>query len=112
MVQLQCGNASVPVFALSDGNKIPAIGLGTYQVAGDDVKNAVKNAIDCGYRHIDTAFLYKNEQEVGAAIREKIDEGVVSRSDMFVTTKVSKFFHRAIFVTQCHSSTLAMVKLS
>lgn len=53
------------------------------------MEKAVKDAIDSGYRHIDTAFFYKNEKEVGNAIREKIEEGVVERSDMFITTKVS-----------------------
>lgn len=53
------------------------------------MEKSVKDAIDSGYRHIDTAFFYKNEKEVGNAIREKIEEGVVERSDMFITTKVS-----------------------
>lgn len=48
----------------------------------------IKRAIDLGYRHLDTAFLYNNEQEVGEAIRDKIAENVISRSDIFVATKV------------------------
>lgn len=48
----------------------------------------MKKAIDVGYRHFDTAFLYNNETEVGEAIRDKISEGVITRSDVFVTTKV------------------------
>lgn len=58
------------------------------KVAGGAVEKAVKDAIDCGYRHIDTAFFYQNEEEVGNAVRQKIEEGVVERSDMFITTKV------------------------
>lgn len=49
---------------------------------------AVKAALDAGYRHIDTAYLYGNEKEVGRAIRDKIAEGVIRREDVFVTTKV------------------------
>jgi len=48
----------------------------------------VKEAIDLGYRHIDTAFFYNNEQEIGEAVREKIRDGTVTREDLFITTKV------------------------
>lgn len=54
----------------------------------------MKDAIDAGYRHIDTAFFYENEAEIGKAVREKIAEGVVKREDMYIVTKV----RRAIFI--------------
>jgi 2,5-diketo-D-gluconate reductase B len=66
-------------------NGIPAIGLGTYPLQGDDVYNAVRMAIDLGYRHIDTAQMYGNEAGVGRAIR---DCGV-ARSELFIVTKVN-----------------------
>lgn len=53
-----------------------------------DVERAVKDAIDLGYRHIDAAFLYGNEEAVGKAIREKIEDGTVLRKDLFITSKV------------------------
>lgn len=53
-----------------------------------EVKTAVKDAIDLGYRHIDTAFFYGNEKEIGEAVREKINDGTVTREDLFITTKV------------------------
>lgn len=49
----------------------------------------MKDAIDVGYRHIDTAYVYENEAEVGKAIREKIEQGLIKREDIFVTTKVN-----------------------
>lgn len=51
-------------------------------------RQAVEWAIDAGYRHIDTASCYKNEEEIGEGIANKIKQGVVNRQDLFVTTKV------------------------
>lgn len=52
-------------------------------------KQSVEWALEAGYRHIDTASSYKNENEVGEAIQNKINEGLVTREELFVTTKVS-----------------------
>lgn len=75
---------------------MPIVGLGTFQAAPADCRRAVKDAIDAGYRHIDTAFLYANEVDVGSAVRAKIDEGVIKREDIFITTKVSYTRHTYI----------------
>lgn len=68
---------------LADGVAVPLIGFGTWQLDGDDAYNGVRAALDIGYRHIDTATAYGNEDRVGAAIR---DSGV-GRENVFITTK-------------------------
>ena len=71
-------------FTLSNGVKIPCLGYGTWQTPNGGVtENCVKNALNAGYRHIDTAFIYGNEAEVGAGIRAS----GVARSEIFLTTK-------------------------
>jgi diketogulonate reductase-like aldo/keto reductase len=69
---------------LSNGVKIPSLALGTWKSSGRKAKEAVKIALDVGYRHIDTAKIYGNEREVGEAIQES----GIPRSDIFVTTKL------------------------
>ena len=65
-------------------NNIPSIGLGTFRLKGEDAYNAVRTALKLGYRHIDTAQIYDNEQDVGRAIA---DSGL-PREEVFVTTKI------------------------
>ncbi|KAL7289710.1 hypothetical protein TKK_0016432 [Trichogramma kaykai] len=79
---------SVPSVIFNDGHKMPMFGLGTYLAKPGEVEEAVKYAIDVGYRHIDTAYVYENEKEIGQAIREKINDGTVKREDLFITTKL------------------------
>src|SRR5450755_3209174 len=69
---------------LADGNEMPLLGLGVWQVAnGAECENAVRWALELGYRHIDTAQAYGNEESVGRALR---DSGV-AREEVFLTTK-------------------------
>ena len=82
----------IPSVKLLDGRSMPILGLGTYadETSGDreKVEQAVYDAISLGYRHIDTAYLYKVEENVGRGAKRAIDEGIVKREDLFIVTKV------------------------
>ncbi len=69
---------------LNNGVEIPLVGLGTFLAKGSEVYEGVKHALKVGYRHIDTAAIYGNEEEVGKAIRD----GGIPREEIFVTTKI------------------------
>mgnify|MGYP002712957590 CR=1 FL=1 len=72
-------------YTLNNGVKIPKLGLGTWFIENSDAAQAVKTAIDIGYRHIDTAQAYQNEQGVGDGIRM----ANIKRDDLFITTKLA-----------------------
>ncbi|XP_062054046.1 aldo-keto reductase family 1 member D1-like isoform X2 [Lepus europaeus] len=101
--------------ALSDGNSIPIIGLGTYSEPISTPKGScatsVKIAIDTGYRHIDGAYIYQNEHEVGEAIREKIAEGKVRREDIFYCGKLWATHQDPVMVQPTLERTLNILKL-
>ncbi|CAK1590533.1 unnamed protein product [Parnassius mnemosyne] len=75
---------------LNNGFEIPIVGLGTYARKAEpgQYRQAVEWGIVAGYRHIDTASCYNNEKEVGEAINNKIKQGIVTREDLFITTKL------------------------
>ncbi|KAB8312478.1 2,5-didehydrogluconate reductase DkgA [Erwinia endophytica] len=76
--------AEQPVIKLHDGNTMPQIGLGVWQVSIDDARKAAVKALEVGYRSIDTAAIYKNEEGIGQALQETD----VARDDIFITTKL------------------------
>ncbi|OHX68312.1 aldo/keto reductase [Flammeovirga pacifica] len=98
-------------FKLNNGKTIPSIGLGTWKSQAGEVYDAVKKAIKLGYRHIDCASIYENEPEVGNAIKECIDEGVVKREDLFITGKLWNDSHLKEDVPKALEQTLKDLKL-
>ena len=81
-------------FTLNDGNIIPAFGLGTWKSPPGEVRGAVETALKSGYTHVDAAWIYRNETEVGEGIHAAIAAGAISRETLFVTSKLWNSFHR------------------
>ena len=82
-------SSPIPTLTLPTGVPIPVLGFGTYKVSPEDTYDAVSRALEVGYRHIDTAQMYGNEAEVGAAL----EASGIPREDLFVTTKVDNSNH-------------------
>ena len=82
--------SKVPTIELSDGVRIPQLGFGVFQIDPSRTAAAVKTALDIGYRHLDTAEMYRNEKEVGQGIR---DAGL-DRAEVFITSKLNNGFHK------------------
>lgn len=82
-------------FVLNNGDgEIPALGFGTLVSDRSETRNATKTAVEVGFRHLDCAERYRNEDEVGTALKELFAEGTVRREDLFVTTKLWNNNHR------------------
>jgi 2,5-diketo-D-gluconate reductase A len=81
--------STVPEIALNDGNAIPQLGFGVFQIEPDQTAAAVRSALEVGYRHIDTAEMYGNEKEVGQGIRA----AGLDRGEVFITSKLNNGYH-------------------
>ena len=97
--------------AYANGDEMPILGLGTWNSAPGDVYNAVTVALQTGYRHIDCAAVYGNEAEVGQAIEDTISDGIVTREELWITSKLWNNAHRPLHVRNAFEKTLADLKL-
>ena len=97
---------------LTKDKEIPLLGLGTWKSKPNEVYEAVKYAIlEAGYRHIDCAFAYQNEHEVGRALKEILESGRVKREELFITTKCWNVFHSTHLVKESLRRSLADLQL-
>lgn len=81
-------------FVLNNGQAMPALGFGTLVSDRAETRNATKAAVEVGFRHLDCAERYRNEEEVGLALKDLLADGTVRREDLFVTTKLWNNNHR------------------
>jgi 2,5-diketo-D-gluconate reductase A len=95
--------SDVPTIELNDGNSIPQLGFGVFQIDPGETAEAVGKALEVGYRHIDTAEMYGNEKEVGEGIRAS----GVDRGDVFVTSKLNNGYHEPDDARKAFERTLA-----
>ncbi|GGL89502.1 aldo/keto reductase [Micromonospora yangpuensis] len=92
----------VPDIPLNDGTTIPQLGFGVFQIKPRDTTQAVRTALEVGYRHIDTAEMYGNEAEVGQAVRTS----GLTRDEVFVTSKLTNAAHRPDDARKAFEATL------
>lgn len=88
---------------LNTGFKMPVLGLGVWRMDRKDIKHLITEAIKIGYRHLDCAADYKNELEVGEALKEAFDQDLVKREDLFITTKLWNSDHGHV-IEACKNS--------
>ena len=94
---------------IASGVEIPLLGFGTWMLEPEEARRMVHEALRIGYRHIDTAWIYKNEKAVGDGIADAVAEGIVARDEIFVTTKIwVEHFHRDALLRQAEESAISL----
>ena len=102
---------TIPSLVLNDGHAMPAIGFGTYPLRGDEGYAALRSALDAGYRLLDSAVNYRNEEEVGRAAREFLASSGIPRDELTVQTKLPGRFHEYKLAVQAGHDSLALLGL-
>ncbi len=94
--------SNVPALELNDGHEIPQLGFGVFQIPPEETAEAVSHALEVGYRHIDTAEMYRNERGVGEAVRAS----GLDRGELFITSKLNNGYHRPDDARRAFADTL------
>ena len=97
---------SIPALTVAGGAQMPVVGLGLWKIDKSQVADTVLAAIRAGYRHLDSACDYGNEKEVGEGIRRAIDEGLCTREQLWVTSKLWNTYHHPEHVVMAMDQTL------
>jgi 2,5-diketo-D-gluconate reductase A len=95
--------SAVPNVTLNDGHSIPQLGFGVFQIDPTETAAAVRTALEVGYRHIDTAEMYRNERGVGQAVRAS----GLDRAEVFITSKLNNGYHRPDDARRAFETTLS-----
>ncbi|XP_035520478.1 aldo-keto reductase family 1 member B1 [Morone saxatilis] len=98
---------------LNDGTRMPVLGLGTWKsdLLPTSTQGAVETAIAAGYRHIDTAYSYSNEVDIGKALCSKMQQGIIRRQDMFIVSKLCDTHHAPEDIPVCLNKSLSDLQL-
>ena len=97
--------------AFTNGDKMPALGIGTWRAPDAEVEKALNEALEVGYRHIDTAPVYGNEKTIGNVLKSWFDSGKLQREEIFITTKLPPTANRASCVEKYLRMSLADLQL-
>ena len=98
-------------FKFSNGDAMPTLGLGTWKSKPGEVYNAIREAIKIGYRHIDCAYIYMNEAEIGQAFSDAFQTGDVKREELWITSKLWNNAHLTSDVRPALEKTLTDLRL-
>eukprot|EP01120_Amphizonella_sp_Union-15-10_P005286 TRINITY_DN1602_c0_g1_i2.p1 TRINITY_DN1602_c0_g1~~TRINITY_DN1602_c0_g1_i2.p1 ORF type:complete len:357 (-),score=66.14 TRINITY_DN1602_c0_g1_i2:91-1161(-) len=110
-INAEYGGVMAKSITLKTGQLMPLLGLGTWKSKPGEVAAAVKTALELGYRNIDCAYVYGNEKEIGAALKEVFDSGKVKREEVFITSKLWNTFHNKELVRKNIESSLSNLGL-
>lgn len=105
-------NSKMKKLQFRNGDSIPSLGLGTWKSAPGEVKEAIISAVKNGYRHIDCAAIYGNEKEIGEAFSELFSKKLVTREELFITSKLWNDKHKAVDVLPALKQTLKDLQLN